>query len=128
MDYKKANRAYLYMILSTLALVLILTAWVFTTGRLFSIAANNILSELVVLVPAIATILYHGDRLGVLIPFKRIKISSAIPTIVLSTKSIETELIKVTSGKRSTTYNTVSSADDIFIRLKGITTLNLSPL
>lgn len=82
MDYKKANRAYLYMILSTLALVLILTAWVFTTGRSFSIAANNILSELVVLVPAIATILYHGDRLGVLIPFKRIKISSALLTML----------------------------------------------
>jgi hypothetical protein len=73
MDYKRANRAYLYMILSTLALVLLLTAWVFTTGGALSITASNILSELMILVPAIATILYHGDKLGVLIPFKRIK-------------------------------------------------------
>ena len=82
MDYKKANRAYLYMILSTLALVLLLTAWVFTTGGALSITASNILSELMILVPAIATILYHGDRLGVVIPFKRIKISSALLTML----------------------------------------------
>ena len=82
MDYKRANRAYLYMILSTLALVLLLTAWVFTTGGSLSIIASNILSELMILVPAIATILYHGDRLGVLIPFKRIKISSALLTML----------------------------------------------
>ncbi len=82
MDYKKANRAYLYMILSTLALVLILTGFVFATGGTFSIAANNILSELVILVPAIATILYHGDRLGVVIPFKRIKLASVLLTIL----------------------------------------------
>lgn len=82
MDYKKANRAYLYMILSTLALVLILTGFVFATGVTFSIAANNILSELVILVPTIATILYHGDRLGVVIPFKRIKLASVLLTIL----------------------------------------------
>ena len=82
MDYKRANRAYLYMIISTLALVLILTAWVFTTGAQFSILANNLLSEIVILVPAIATILYSGDRLGVIIPFKRIKISSALLTVL----------------------------------------------
>lgn len=82
MDYKRANRAYLYMILSTLALVLLLTAWVFTTGGALSVTASNILSELMILVPAIATILYHGDRLGVLIPFKRIKISSVLLTML----------------------------------------------
>ena len=82
MDYKKANRAYLYMILSTLALVLILTGFVFATGVTFSIAANNILSELVILVPTIAMILYHGDRLGVVIPFKRIKLASVLLTVL----------------------------------------------
>ena len=82
MDYKRANRAYLYMILATLTLVLLLTAWVFTTGGSLSIIASNILSELMILVPAIATILYHGDRLGVLIPFKRIKISSVLLTML----------------------------------------------
>ena len=82
MDYKRANRAYLYMIISTLALVLILTVWVFNTGGQFSILANNLLSELVILVPAVAAILYSGDRLGVVIPFRRIKISSALLTVL----------------------------------------------
>ena len=82
MDYKRANRAYLYMILSTLALIILLTAWVFSTGNEFSILANNVLSELVILIPAIATILYCGDRLRVVIPFKRIKISSALLTVL----------------------------------------------
>ena len=82
MDYRRANRAYLYMIISTLALVLILTAWTFNTGRELPILANNLLSELVVLVPAIATILYSGDRLRVVIPFKRIRISSALLTVL----------------------------------------------
>ena len=82
MDYKRANRAYLYMILSTLALIILLTAWVFSTGSEFSILANNVLSELVILIPAIATILYCGDRLRVVIPFKRIKISSALLTVL----------------------------------------------
>lgn len=82
MDYRRANRAYLYMILSTLALIIILTAWVFSTGTEFSILANNVLSELVILIPAIATILYCGDRLRVVIPFKRIKISSALLTVL----------------------------------------------
>lgn len=82
MDYRRANRAYLYMILSTLALIIILTAWVFSTGSEFSILANNVLSELVILIPAIATILYCGDRLRVVIPFKRIRISSALLTVL----------------------------------------------
>ncbi len=82
MDYRRANRAYLYMILSTLALIILLTAWVFSTGSEFSILANNVLSELVILIPAIATILYCGDRLRVVIPFKRIKISSALLTVL----------------------------------------------
>lgn len=82
MDYRRANRAYLYMILSTLALIILLTAWVFSTGSEFSILANNVLSELVILIPAIATILYCGDRLKVVIPFKRIKISSALLTVL----------------------------------------------
>lgn len=82
MDYRRANRAYLYMILSTLALIILLTAWVFSTGSEFSILANNVLSELVILIPAIATILYCGDRLRVVIPFKRIRISSALLTVL----------------------------------------------
>lgn len=82
MDYKRANRAYLYMILATLALVLIFTAWTFRAGGNFSIIANNLFSELVILIPAIATILYNGDRLGVVIPFKRIRVSSALMTVL----------------------------------------------
>ena len=82
MDYKRANRAYLYMIISTLALVAILTVWVLRTGAEFSVLANNLLSELVILIPAIATILYSGDRLKVVIPLKKIRISSALLTML----------------------------------------------
>ncbi len=82
MDYRKANRAYLYMILSTLAFVVIYTAWVFRTGADVSVILNNLISELMILIPAFAMVLYHGDRLGVLIPLKTIKLPSVLFTLL----------------------------------------------
>ena len=82
MDYRKANRAYLYMILSTLAFVIIFSAWVFRTGNDVSVLLNNLISELMILIPAVAMVLYHGDRLGVLVPLKTIKLPSILLTIV----------------------------------------------
>ena len=73
MDYRRANRAYLYMILSTIGLVLVLSLWYLNGGAEVSILMNNILSEAVVLIPALAAVFYSGDKLSVLIPFHKIR-------------------------------------------------------
>ncbi|MBP3196404.1 MAG: CPBP family intramembrane metalloprotease [Butyrivibrio sp.] len=82
MDYKRANRAFLYMILSTLGLVVVLSLWYLNGGPVLSIFANNLLSESVLLIPAVAAILYSGEKLSVLIPFHKIKLSSVFLTVV----------------------------------------------
>lgn len=78
MDYRRANRTYLYMIFVTIGLVLVMSLWYMIGGPSLSILANNFLSEFVVLIPAVAAVLYSGEKLSTLIPFHKIKLSSAI--------------------------------------------------
>ncbi len=82
MDYRRANRAYLYMILSSLALTFVIVLWFLTGGGNIPILLNNVISELMLLIPAVATVLYRGDRLSQVIPFHKIKISSAFYTLI----------------------------------------------
>lgn len=82
MDYRRANRTYLYMILVTIGLVLVMSLWYMIGGPNLSILVNNFLSEAVVLIPAIAAVLYSGEKLSTLIPFHKIKLSSAILVFV----------------------------------------------
>lgn len=84
MNYKKANWAYLFMILSTLAFVILLTVWMLRTGFQPSITANNCLSELVILMPALIVVLYSGDKLSVVVPLKRIKLPSFLLTLLFA--------------------------------------------
>ena len=86
MDYRRANRTYLYMILATIGLVLAISLWYLVGGPALSVLINNVLSELVVLIPAVAAVLYSGERLSTLIPLHRIKVTSAllIPLYVLA--------------------------------------------
>ncbi len=86
MDYRRANRTYLYMILATIGLVLVISLWYLVGGPALSVLINNVLSELVVLIPAAAAVLYSGERLSTLIPLHRIKVTSAllIPLYVLA--------------------------------------------
>lgn len=82
MDYRRANRAFLYMILSTIGLVFVISLWYLNGGPEISILANNFLSEAVVIIPAVAAVLYSGEKLSVLVPFHKIKASSVFLTIV----------------------------------------------
>ncbi len=82
MDYKRANRAFLYMILATLAFVLMYSLYVLRTGSQLPIILNNVFSELMGLIPAVTVVLFAGDSLRVLVLFKRIKIPSALLTLV----------------------------------------------
>ncbi len=82
MDYKKANRAYLYAIISTMALTVLYAVWVNFRGGSLNIIANNILSEMVVLIPVLAVVLFHGEKLGNVIIFKRIRIKSVLLTLL----------------------------------------------
>ena len=82
MEYKRANRSFLYMILATLAFTLLMSYWIILTGNSLSIFANNALSELVVLIPALAAILYGGEKITEVVPFKKIKISTIFMIVI----------------------------------------------
>jgi membrane protease YdiL (CAAX protease family) len=82
MDYKRANRSYLYMILLTIAFTILFTIYVMNTGAQISLLANNFMSECIIIIPAIAAVLYSGDRLRVMVPFKRIKPMSVLMTVL----------------------------------------------
>ena len=82
MDYRRANRAYLYTVLCTLAFTVLYTIWVIRGGKQLSIAMNNVISEALCLLPVLAVVLYSGDKLGVVIPLRKIKISSALMTLL----------------------------------------------
>ena len=82
MDYRRANRAYLYMILATMAFVVIYSGWIIVTGSDISVIMNNAFCEMMILIPALIVVLFSGDRLGVVIPFKKIKISSLLFTLL----------------------------------------------
>ncbi len=82
MDYKRANRTFLYMILATLAFAILYAIYVLNTGRQMSLLANNLLSEAVIILPAIAAVMYSGDRLKVLVPLKPIRVPSALLTVL----------------------------------------------
>ena len=82
MDYKKANLAYFFMILSTFVLVIIVSALTQVTGMQLSIPMNNVLCEMMILVPALAITMYSGESLSAVIPLKKIKISTALLSVV----------------------------------------------
>ena len=111
MDYRRANRAYLYMILSTIGLVLVLSLWYLNGGAEVSILMNNILSEAVVLIPALAAVFYSGDKLSVLIPFHKIHISSAL-LIVVYVLTLFPLVAFVNSVSMLFVENTVSALSD----------------
>ena len=54
MDYKKANLAFFFMIVSTFLIMLYISFWQAFTGRNLSLPMNNALCELMILLPAVA--------------------------------------------------------------------------
>ena len=82
MDYKKANRAYLYMVVASVAFTLLYSMWMISTMSTMPVLLNNFLSEMIVLIPALAIVLFHGDRISVLVPVKKIRIPSALLIVV----------------------------------------------
>ncbi|MBQ3798095.1 MAG: CPBP family intramembrane metalloprotease [Butyrivibrio sp.] len=82
MDFRRANRAYLYMILATIGLVLVVSLWYLNGGFFLNILINNVISETMILIPAVAAVLYSGEKLSVLIPFHKIRPSSVFLTFV----------------------------------------------
>ena len=51
MDYKKANVAFFFMVLSTFVIMVYISFWQAFTGRAHSLPANNALCELMILIP-----------------------------------------------------------------------------
>lgn len=82
MEYRRANRAFMFMILSTILMGVLISAWYLTSGEELSVLWNNVLCELVVIVPAIAAVLYSGESLGSVIPLKKFNIVSVLLTIL----------------------------------------------
>jgi len=82
MDYKKANLAYFFMIITMFALVVYISFCKEITGKELLLPVNNVLCELAILVPALAITLYSGDAIFSVIPLKKIKISSALLSVL----------------------------------------------
>ena len=82
MDYRRANRAFLYMVLSTILYVLLYAAYVYRSGNDIPIVLNNFISEMVVHMPALAMIMFCGDRISVVVPLRSIKAGSFFLTFL----------------------------------------------
>ena len=82
MDYRRANRAFMFMIIATLAMTTLWSFWVAVDGREPSILLSNVLCETVVLIPAVAAVLYSGDSLGSVVPLKKFSITSALLSVL----------------------------------------------
>ncbi len=82
MDYKKANVAFFFMVLSTFVIMVYISFWQAFTGRALSLPANNALCELMILIPAVSVIMYSGEGMWSVIPFKKVKIGSAILSVL----------------------------------------------
>ncbi len=82
MDYRKANRAFLYMILATILFTLLYSVWMIRTAATMPIIVNNFLSEMLIFIPALAILLFYGDRILVLVPLKKIRIQSALMIVL----------------------------------------------
>ncbi len=82
MDYKRANRTFLYMILASLAYSFIYSAWLIRTGVAMPIILNNVISELIILIPVIAGVLYCGDKFKLVAPFKMVRPGTVFLTVI----------------------------------------------
>ena len=80
MDYRRANRAYLYTVIATLVFSFLYVAWLMNGEEDIPLTLNNFISEAVVLLPVLAVVLYSGDKLGVVIPMRKLR----IPTVFLT--------------------------------------------
>ena len=82
MDYKRANRVFLYMILASLIFSLGYGAVYSLYGWEMNVLLNNFFSEVVVLIPAVIAILVSREPFREVIPFKKIKVSSGLLSAV----------------------------------------------
>ncbi|MBR4671111.1 MAG: CPBP family intramembrane metalloprotease [Butyrivibrio sp.] len=116
MDYRKANIAYMFMVLATIVMTFLVSAWVVTTGKEPSVFLNNIFCELVVLIPGIAVVLYTGDSLGSVIPLKKFNIVSALLS-VLYVLALFPLITLVNSISMLFVENTVDSISDSVVAM-----------
>ncbi len=82
MDYKSANRSYLYMIVATIAFSFLYSGYVYAMGSDMPLPINNFLCEMMVFIPGVAVALFHGERLKVLVPFKKIRFSTILFVLI----------------------------------------------
>ena len=82
MDYKKANIAFFFMVLSTFVIMIYISFWQAFTGKNLSLPINNALCELMILIPSVAVIFYSGEGLLSVIPLKKVKISTALLSVL----------------------------------------------
>ena len=82
MDYKRANRVFLYIIVVSILFAVAYSVWYLLTGSDLNVIVNNLLSEAVVLIPALAAVLISRAPIGTVIPLKRIKAGSAALCVI----------------------------------------------
>jgi membrane protease YdiL (CAAX protease family) len=70
------------MILATILFTLLYSVWMIRTAATMPIIVNNFLSEMLIFIPALAILLFYGDRILVLVPLKKIRIQSALMIVL----------------------------------------------
>ena len=78
MDYKRANRAFLYMILAGIALAIGYAEAYLYLGWDMDAILNNFLSEMTALIPAMLVFFVSRDSFREVIPFKKIRVSTGL--------------------------------------------------
>lgn len=82
MDYKKANWAFLFMIATTFAMVLIFSVLSGFGNVRIGLVASNVFSEAAAFLPAAIVVLFSGESLWEAMNFKKIRFSSALLTVL----------------------------------------------
>lgn len=83
MNYRSANRGFLYIVCSSILISFIASYWIFFVGNI-PVWANNFVLEMSVLIPVVIVMLFHGEKIFEFLPFKRIKISTVLLIIVFT--------------------------------------------
>ena len=82
MDHKKANRAFLYMIVITIVFTVLLALLVYYRDLEMGLMANNFFSEMLALIPAMAVVLFYGESVIEAFNIRKIKIATAFLSLL----------------------------------------------
>ena len=81
MDHRKAGRAFLYSVITTIVLMLGLGCYYLLFPKVFPTYVTMLFNEAAVLLPVLAVAFFHEGRLGMLIPFRRVRLKTLLMAV-----------------------------------------------